>query len=187
MEVHPLDLRAALDGAAVPGKDWQARAAYVFPYYPELLSSDSFCISIPSQDVGRIKTVGARRHVVSVSRVGASHSFDVCDSLLIAPTNRAYSAHEFSTWSSKVHKTADLPLDIKLETLVSVSLACFGIVLGAEPLKPISWSTWASKIEKEGDANPYQGLEERIGFVDIRAKRKEFADWVRQQGNKEKR
>ena len=87
--------------------------------------------------------------------------------------------------SSKLHKAADLPLDIKLETIVSVSLACFGIVLGSEPLKPISWSTWAGKIEKDGGMNPYQGLEERVGFVDIRAKRKEFADWVRQQGKAE--
>ena len=100
--------------------------------------------------------------------------------------NSAYSAHEFSVLSSKLHKAGDLPLDIKLETIISVSLACFGIVLGAEALKPISWSTWAGNIEKEGAMNPYQGLEERVGFVDIRAKRKEFADWVRQQGKGEK-
>ena len=56
---------------------------------------------------------------------------------------------------------------------------------GAEELKPISWRVWAGKVEREsGGGGPYQGLEERMGFVDIRAKRKEFADWVRNQDGK---
>lgn len=79
-----------------------------------------------------------------------------------------------------------MPLDIQMETLVAVFLACFGFVLGSEPLKPISWSTWAGKIEREGDPNPFQALEDRVGFMDIRAKRKEFADWVRDQNGSEK-
>ena len=63
-----------------------------------------------------------------------------------------------------------------------MALICFGLVLRAEALKPISWRVWAGKAEREsGGERPYQGLEERIGFVDIRAKRKEFADWVRSQ------
>ncbi len=53
-------------------------------------------------------------------------------------------------------------------------------MFGAEDLKPINWRVWAGKVEKEsGGGGPYQGLEERMGFVDIRAKRTEFADWVR--------
>lgn len=44
-----------------------------------------------------------------------------------------------------------------------------GLVLGAEKLKPISWSEWAGQVEREGGArNPYRNLEERYGFWDIR-------------------
>ena len=56
--------------------------------------------------------------------------------------------------------------------------------MGAEELKPISWRVWAGKVEREsGGGGPYQGLEERMGFVDIRAKRRDFANWVRSQDN----
>ncbi|KAK5241354.1 hypothetical protein LTR20_002833 [Exophiala xenobiotica] len=98
----------------------------------------------------------------------------------------AYSAHEFSTLSTKLHKPAPLPLDIKLETLVSVLMACFGLILGSDPLKPVSWSAWAGKIEREGQPNPFRGLEERVGFMDIRAQRSEFSNWARQQGKASK-
>lgn len=97
--------------------------------------------------------------------------------------NRAYSAHEFSTLSIRLHKNATLPLDIKLETLISVFLACFGLILGSEQLQPISWSAWAGQVEREGKPNPFRGLEERVGFMDIRAQRVEFAKWAKQQGN----
>ncbi|KAF7622232.1 hypothetical protein AFLA_008777 [Aspergillus flavus NRRL3357] len=41
-------------------------------------------------------------------------------------------------------------------------------------------STAAATIEKEGGGrNPYRRLEERYNFWDVRAKRKEFADWVK--------
>ncbi|KIV79644.1 hypothetical protein PV11_07193 [Exophiala sideris] len=93
----------------------------------------------------------------------------------------AYSAHEFSTLSTKLHKTAPLPLDIKIETLISVFIACFGLILGSEPLKPVSWSAWAGKIERNGEPNPFRGLEERVGFMDIRAQRTEFLKWVKHQ------
>jgi len=93
----------------------------------------------------------------------------------------AYSAHEFSSLSNKVHTTASLPLDIQIETIAAVFLSCFGLVLGSQSLKPISWSTWAGKIEREGQVNPFQSLENRAGFMDIRAKRKEFAEWVKTQ------
>ena len=53
-----------------------------------------------------------------------------------------------------------------------------GLVLGAEELKPISWRVWAGRIEREKEVgregkggvggNPFQGLEERVGFMDIR-------------------
>ncbi|KAL9099242.1 MAG: hypothetical protein Q9163_005233 [Psora crenata] len=109
-----------------------------------------------------------------------------------------YSAYEYSTLTSlapsHVHPTEapsesprpSLPLDISFETIISVAFICVGLVLGAEELKPISWRIWAGGVEKEGAAGgggggPYQGLERRVGFVDIRAKRKEFADWAKSQ------
>ncbi|KAF4546889.1 Hypothetical protein D9617_113g039780 [Elsinoe fawcettii] len=87
-----------------------------------------------------------------------------------------------------------LPIDITMETLVSVFLLCVGIVLGAPDLKPIQWRVWAGKIEKEKQkplknldegfgGNPYIGLEQRAGFLDIRAERKKFAQWVKDGGS----
>lgn len=88
---------------------------------------------------------------------------------------------------------------------MSLLILCTGIVLGAPALRPIQWSVWASDVEKEdhlppaqrraliekklagtegGGAvgNPFVALEERPGFLDIRKRRREFADWVRQGG-----
>ena len=91
----------------------------------------------------------------------------------------AYSAHEFSTLTSKLQTKSDLPLDIKIETLTAVFLSCLGLVLGSEQLKPIAWSVWAGKIENEGGAaNPFKVYEDRPNYVDIIAKRKEFAKWA---------
>ena len=53
-------------------------------------------------------------------------------------------------------------------------------MLGSEALQPISWAQWAGQIEAEGGGkNPFRGLEDRVGFRDIRGKRKEFAQWVK--------
>lgn len=98
---------------------------------------------------------------------------------------------------SSLDPKVDLPLDITLETLISVLILCAGIVLGSPELKPIQWRVWAGKLEKEkpeevrsSDAgfvgNPYKALDDRVGFLDIRAKRKEFAEWVRDSGAKGK-
>ncbi|KAJ5717331.1 Magnesium transporter [Penicillium malachiteum] len=93
-----------------------------------------------------------------------------------------YSAHEHTVLFSNasISAVATLPQDIIAETLISVLVVSIGLVLSAEKLKPISWRDWAGQIERDGGArNPYIGLEERYSFWDIRAKRKEFADWVR--------
>ncbi|KAL7275206.1 hypothetical protein RUND412_001854 [Rhizina undulata] len=85
-----------------------------------------------------------------------------------------YSAHEHST----VHPSSnELPLDITLETILSVTLLCVGIVGGGWELKPISWRVWSGQLEREKGSGPYGFLEERLGFLDIRAKREEFARW----------
>ena len=52
---------------------------------------------------------------------------------------------------------------------MSVIMICVGLVVGAEDLKPITWKVWAGQVEKEsGGGGPFQGLEDRLGFVDIR-------------------
>ena len=48
-------------------------------------------------------------------------------------------------------------------------MICVGLVVGAEDLKPITWRVWAGNVEREsGGGGPFQGLENRLGFVDIR-------------------
>ncbi|KAI7267321.1 hypothetical protein KC345_g7966 [Hortaea werneckii] len=85
----------------------------------------------------------------------------------------------------------NLPKDITLETLLSACLLCVGTVLSSPGLKPIQWNVWAGKVERSlaarqmkqvgvGGGNPYAGLEERPGFVDIRAARREFGEWVKE-------
>jgi len=69
---------------------------------------------------------------------------------------------------------------VAIETVVSVVLLCFGIVLGnREELKPISWSVWSGLMEREKGCGQFGYLEERVGFLDIRAKRAEFEKWVK--------
>lgn len=113
-----------------------------------------------------------------------------------------YSAHEhtlLSTVSDSISNaqtstSVPLPLDIKLETILSTLLLVYGLVLSTPKLKPIEWRLWAGEIERAGEkgamdsegvvdkgyvGNPYSMLESRVGFLDIRAVRKEFSDWVR--------
>ncbi|KAK2811040.1 hypothetical protein FQN50_002375 [Emmonsiellopsis sp. PD_5] len=98
---------------------------------------------------------------------------------LILIAHAGYSAHEHSILYGSAHS---IPLDITLETLVAILFVTLGLVLGSEKLRPISWSVWAGEIEKNGGAgNPFRGFEERPGFWDVRGKREEFANWVREQ------
>ncbi|KAM0796293.1 DNA mismatch repair protein MSH5 [Usnea florida] len=115
----------------------------------------------------------------------------VLGALLLA--HACYSAHEHAALHTKSPQqsaipsskntqssSVALPLDVSIETILSVVFICVGLVLGAEELKPISWRVWAGKTEREsGGGGPFQGLEDRLGFVDIRKKREDFADWVR--------
>ncbi|EED24180.1 conserved hypothetical protein [Talaromyces stipitatus ATCC 10500] len=117
---------------------------------------------------------------------------------LVLLAHAGYSAHEHTTLYSSVTLAAStsgtnpttasnffavVPLDITIEALVSVVLVSTGLVLGAEKLKPITHGAWAGQIEREGGAkNPYKNLEIRSGFWDVRKSRREFADWMRTQG-----
>ncbi|KAI5811674.1 membrane magnesium transporter-domain-containing protein [Peziza echinospora] len=97
-------------------------------------------------------------------------------------THSCYSAHEHTATAptTTTTTTTTLPLDIILETLLSVSLLCVGIVLAGWELKPIAWRIWAGQQERETGQGPYAFLESRLGFVDIRAKRGEFGNWVKE-------
>ncbi|KAL2828542.1 magnesium transporter [Aspergillus cavernicola] len=103
---------------------------------------------------------------------------------LVLLAHAGYSAHEHTVLYSNIHLSSAstaLPQDIVIETLVSLVIVSTGLVLGAEKLKPASWSEWAKEVEKEGAArNPFYRLEERYSFWDVREKRKEFADWMRE-------
>ncbi|KAJ5127218.1 Magnesium transporter [Penicillium atrosanguineum] len=97
---------------------------------------------------------------------------------LVLLAHAGYSAHEHTVLFNNTRLA--LPQDIIVETLIAVVIVSVGLVLSADKLKPISWRDWAGQIEQNGGArNPYLSLEERYGFWDIRAKRKEFADWMR--------
>ena len=104
--------------------------------------------------------------------------------LTVLKLRRCYSAYEHSALHAiSPHQstivslpalqppTVGLPLDISIETILSVILICVGLVCGAEELKPISWRVWAGKAEREsGGGGPFQGLEDRFGFVDVRVR-----------------
>ncbi|KAK5110381.1 hypothetical protein LTR62_006089 [Meristemomyces frigidus] len=88
----------------------------------------------------------------------------------------------------------NLPIDITLETLFSVLVLCAGVVLSSAELKPIQWNVWAGRLERSAEAreitevgvgggNPYAGLDERAGFLDVRAARKGFREWSGEGGN----
>ncbi|KAK6530448.1 hypothetical protein TWF694_003800 [Orbilia ellipsospora] len=132
-------------------------------------------------------------------------------SLLLA--HACYSAHEHSLLST-THPSpsspaspstspsgttttgSSLPLDITLETLISVSLLLLGIVSSGWELKPISLRSYAGMLER-GSVFPdgvdgkttvrgrgiFDGLEDRPGFLDIRKQREEFAQWIKTHGD----
>jgi membrane magnesium transporter 1 len=115
-----------------------------------------------------------------------------------------YSAYEHSALqsitttpslpSSNSPLAVSLPIDISVETIVSIILVCIGLVLGTPELRPIQWRVWAGKIEREGEkgfmnsdgqvdkdyvGNPFKLLESRPSFVDIRKQRREYAEWAK--------
>ena len=122
--------------------------------------------------------------------------------LNLLTSSSVYSAYEHSllpsasippTPSSVLPRSIDpkvnLPLDITLETLFSVLLLCVGVVMSSASLKPIQWNVWAGSLERSkearavkevgvGGGNPYAALEERPGFLDIRAQRKAHEKWT---------
>jgi hypothetical protein len=112
-----------------------------------------------------------------------------------------YSAQEHAALSASLvqhlssqQSSPNLPIDICIETVLATLVVCIGLVLSSPQPRPIRWTTWAGKIEREGAAgfrnsggevdkdfrgNPFRALESRQGFVDIRKQRREFADWAK--------
>ncbi|KAF3312736.1 hypothetical protein TWF173_006958 [Orbilia oligospora] len=110
-------------------------------------------------------------------------------SLLSTTATAAHDSSSSSPHSATITSGSTLPLDITLETLLSVSLLLVGIVSSGWELKPISLRSYAGGVEsgkilvdgKKGKGL-FVGLEERAGFADIRKQRKEFTDWMKTQG-----
>ncbi|KAK4543725.1 hypothetical protein LTR36_005370 [Oleoguttula mirabilis] len=122
--------------------------------------------------------------------VYSAYEHSLLPSASIAPTSSAILPRSLDP-------NINLPIDITLETLFSAFLLCVGVVLSSPGLKPIQWNVWAGGLERSkearevkevgvGGGNPYAGLEERAGFLDIRGKRKEFSDWIKQDAGSEK-
>ncbi|KAH4234164.1 hypothetical protein HBI18_024740 [Parastagonospora nodorum] len=61
-------------------------------------------------------------------------------------THAVYSAHEHTSAFS----ATPLPTDITLELLLSIFLLSTGIVMSAQPLRPIQNAKWAGQISREG-------------------------------------
>jgi hypothetical protein len=125
--------------------------------------------------------------------------------LLLTPHRSVYSAHEHTT----AFTSTPLPTDITLELLLSIFALSTGIVLSAQPLRPIEAAKWAGQIAREGqrpegqytregeailsEGDPYAFLgldggfgegkgvkgEGRRGFWDAKGKRREYEEWVR--------
>ncbi|EWC48930.1 hypothetical protein DRE_00235 [Drechslerella stenobrocha 248] len=133
-----------------------------------------------------------------MSRSLPSNILVAVSSVLLA--HACYSAHEHSLLPATAPSldgtptaSSSLPLDITLETLISVCLLLVGIVSSGWELKPISLRKYAGLLESGSiipggvDAETaagkgrglFDGLEERPGFLDIRHQRKEFADWLK--------
>jgi membrane magnesium transporter 1 len=110
-----------------------------------------------------------------------------------AHTRSVYSAYEHTSSAASAvwagSGSAPLPIDIVGELLFATGLLMAGIVLASAPLRPIRWAEWAGENERTKITeasrergvfgNPFEGLEYRTGFVDVRARRKEFEAWVR--------
>ncbi|CAH0047884.1 unnamed protein product [Clonostachys solani] len=117
---------------------------------------------------------------------------------LVLLAHAGYSAQEHAALSSTLVNlqlsSKTLPLDISIETIVATLIVSLGLIWGSPQLRPIQWHVWAGKIEREGIAgsagqgketekkfqgNPFNALEFRSGFVDIRKQRRDFADWAK--------
>ncbi|KAF2639851.1 hypothetical protein P280DRAFT_50901 [Massarina eburnea CBS 473.64] len=123
---------------------------------------------------------------------------------LLFLTHAVYSTHEHTATFAHT----PLPLDITIELLTSILILSAGIVITSPELRPIKWAQWAGKMQRqgrkgegkwtregeeilsEGDSFAFLGLdsgiggggEGRRGFWDVRAKRKEYAEWVKAGG-----
>jgi hypothetical protein len=56
-----------------------------------------------------------------------------------------------------------------------------GIVIsgGRDQFRHIEQRVWMGKLEREKGAGPWNMLEERLGFFEVRERRKEFTEWAK--------
>lgn len=105
-----------------------------------------------------------------------------------------YSSYEFHSILKSASST--VPLDIMLEAVVAILIINYGAIqsirnkprlgLGHDKLvepthafmRPIKLSEATGSINKLG-ISEYEELDTRADFVDVRKKRKEFAEWVK--------
>ena len=86
--------------------------------------------------------------------------------------------------TTSLSNLTSLPLDITIETLISVALLCVAIVMGAEELKPISWRVWAGGIEREKLAGGKEKRSEAEILAEMGRGRSEGYDWLERGGRR---
>ena len=129
-----------------------------------------------------VTTVNAFSNLLTLSSVYSAYEHSLLPSASIPPTPSF-------VLPRSIDPKLNLPLDITLETLFSVLLLCVGVVMSSASLKPIQWNVWAGSLERSkearaikevgvGGGNPYAALEERPGFLDIRAQRRAHEKWI---------
>ncbi|RLV91847.1 hypothetical protein JA1_003577 [Spathaspora sp. JA1] len=112
---------------------------------------------------------------------------------IVLLTHAGYSAFEHHKLASHTIHTS-LPLDIIVETLIATVILIFGSIasiknspiltlenevvdIDSKYLKPIK-ITDSSQLDQIVGMSEYDRLENRIEFIDVVAKRREFAQWV---------
>ncbi|EGW34434.1 uncharacterized protein SPAPADRAFT_49477 [Spathaspora passalidarum NRRL Y-27907] len=111
-------------------------------------------------------------------------------------THAGYSAFEHHKLASHTIHSA-LPLDIIVETIVATVIIVFGsitsiknspaltldnevVTMDSQYLKPIR-ATDASQLDQIVGVSEYDRFDNRIEFVDVIAKRREYAEWIKEQ------
>lgn len=147
---------------------------------------------LPAPDI-RSPVVSVEKNTNPLCSAYSAHEHSALTSHLLTTTTTTTTTAGAATGSSSPPSPppTSLPLDIVLETLISLFALCVGLVLGAPALKPIAWRVWAADVDhgavkkasdvggqtteadawetKEGDGG-FGWLERggRKGFVDIR-------------------
>ena len=142
---------------------------------PRVRSPPSPTLSPPNANLSHLKSCYSAHEHSSLTQALTLSSPDKLRSAAAAAIAGDDPSTPYPSFSAPMTSPlTSLPLDITLETLISVLLLCVALVLGAEELKPISWRVWAGKLQrgegKKGEGEGFAALDKgrRRGFVDIR-------------------